>query len=145
MKTPVTTALALLTCVGVLTLAAPSQAAPTSAERRLIAHINKARDARDMRRLRVGPGIQEGAHAWARHLRRADAFHHARLRAGTGEVIAWGTCSWFTPGRAVRAWLRSSGHRELVLRRGFRRVGAGWSRGTWRGYGCVEMAVVRFR
>ena len=40
------------------------------------------------------------------------------LRTGMGEVIAWGTCDWFRPGRAVRMWLRSSGHRELVLRRG---------------------------
>lgn len=145
MKKTVTTALALLTCAGVLTLAAPAQAAPSSAERRLIANINEARDARDMRTLRVGARIQVGAHRWARHLRRADAFHHARLSAGTGEVIAWGTCSWFNPAGAVRAWLRSPSHRDLVLRRGFRRVGAGWSRGSWRGYGCVEMAVARFR
>lgn len=145
MKT-VTTALALLACAGVFALAAPAaQAAPTSAERRIIAHINKARAVRDMRRLRVGSTIQRGAQRWARYLRRADAFHHARVSAGTGEVIAWGTCGWFTPARAVRAWLRSASHRALVLRGGFRRVGTGWSRGSWRGYGCVKMAVARFR
>ena len=136
---------ALLVCTGVLALAAPAQAAPTTMEKRLIARINDARADRGLRRLRVGATIQAGAHAWARHLRLADAFHHARLRVGTGEVLAWGTCSWFSPAAAVRAWLRSSSHRYVMLRPGFRFVGAGWSRGSWRGYGCVEMAVARFR
>ena len=30
-----------------------------------------------------------------------------RPPTGMGEVIAWGTCEWFRPGRAVRMWLRS--------------------------------------
>ena len=136
---------ALLACTGVLALAAPAQAAPTTMEKRLIARINDARADRGLRKLRVGAIVQSGAHAWARHLRRADSFHHARLRAGTGEVLAWGTCSWFSPAAAVRAWLRSSSHRYVMLRPGFRFVGAGWSRGSWRRYGCVEMAVARFR
>ena len=42
-------------------------------------------------------------------------------------------------------WLDSPGHRALLLRPGFRYVGTGWTRGTWRSYGCVEMAVARFR
>lgn len=136
---------ALLACTGVLAAAAPAQAAPTTMEKRLIARINDARADRGLRKLRVGATVQAGAHAWARHLRRADSFHHARLRAGTGEVLAWGTCSWFSPAAAVRAWLRSSSHRYVMLRPGFRFVGAGWSRGSWRRYGCVEMAVARFR
>jgi uncharacterized protein YkwD len=145
MPKPLTSVVAVLACAGVLALAAPAEAAPTTMEKRLIARINDARTDRGLRKLRVGATIQRGAHAWARHLRRADAFYHARVRAGTGEVLAWGTCSWFSPAAAVRAWLRSSSHRRVMLRSGFRFVGAGWSRGSWRGYGCVEMAVVRFR
>jgi uncharacterized protein YkwD len=145
MPTPLKTLVALLVCAGALALAAPAQSAPSTMEKRLIARINDARTDRGLRRLRLGPTIQTGAHAWARHLRRADAFHHARVRAGTGEVLAWGTCSWYSPAAAVRAWLRSSSHRYVMLRPGFRFVGAGWSRGSWRGYGCVEMAVARFR
>ena len=68
-----------------------------------------------------------------------------RLRSGTGEIIAWGTCSWFRPAQAVRMWLNSSGHRALLMRPGFRVIGTGWNRGPWRGYSCVEMAVARFR
>lgn len=114
-------------------------------EKRLVAKINETRAAHGLRKLRTGPLLQSGAHAWSRHLVRADAFHHASLAAGTGEIMAWGTCAWFTPLRAVRMWLNSSSHRALLLRPGFRYVGAGWSRGTWRRYNCVEMAVARFR
>jgi uncharacterized protein YkwD len=145
MPKPLRTVVALLACTGVLALAAPAQAAPTTMEKRIVAQVNDARAARGLRKLRIGSGVQSGAHSWARHLMQADAFYHARLSAGTGEILAWGTCSWFSPAAAVRAWLRSSSHRAVLLNRGFRVVGAGWRRGSWRGYGCVEMAVARFR
>jgi len=137
--------LALTTCTCALAAAAPAQAEPTAMEKRLVARINDARAAHGLRQLRIGPQLSRGAHSWSRHLVRADSFHHARLGPGTGEILAWGTCSWFTPAQAVRMWLRSSGHRVLLLRPGFRVVGAGWTRGSWRSYGCVEMAVARFR
>jgi uncharacterized protein YkwD len=142
---PIRTTLALLGCLGALALAAPAQAAPTTLEKHLIAKINDVRAAHDLRRLRLGTGVQRGAHAWSRHLRRTDSFHHASLEPGTGEVLAWGTCAWFKPRLAVRMWLDSPPHRALLLRPGFRRVGAGWARGPWRSYGCVEIAVGRFR
>jgi uncharacterized protein YkwD len=135
----------LLFCILALVLAGSAQAAPTTIEKRLAARINDARDSHGLRRLRIAPRLAEGSHWWARHLIRRDKFHHSRLPAGTGEVLAWGTCSWFTTRRAVRLWLRSPGHRALVLRRGFRVVGTGWARGPWRAYDCVEMAVARFR
>jgi uncharacterized protein YkwD len=136
--------LALLTCVVAFVAAAPAQAAP-SAEQRLVKRVNEARADHGLRQLRPASKLSAGARAWSRHLMRQDAFHHARLSAGTGEILAWGTCSWFRPARAVRMWLASSSHRALLLRPGFRVLGTGWSRGSWRGYGCVEMAVVRFR
>jgi uncharacterized protein YkwD len=135
----------LLVCILALMLAGTAQAAPSPIEKRLAARINDARDSHGLRNLRIAPKLAEGSRWWARHLIRRDKFHHSRLRAGTGEVLAWGTCSWFTARRAVRLWLKSPGHRALVLRRGFRVVGTGWARGPWRGYDCVEMAVARFR
>ena len=139
------TTLALLTCICTLAIAVPAQAAPSTMEKRLVNRINDARADHGLRALRLGPRLSRGAHAWSRHLMRADSFHHARLRPGTGEILAWGTCSWFRPAQAVRMWLNSSGHRALLLRAGFRVVGTGWTKGAWRGYGCVEMAVARFR
>jgi uncharacterized protein YkwD len=147
MPGPVKTLIALLVCAGALALAAPAQsAAPTPMERQLIAKINQTRAAHGLRKLRLGPRLQAGSHAWSRYLMRVDAFRHSgQLIAGTGEILAWGTCSWFGPLRAVRMWLNSPSHRALLLRPGFRYVGAGWTAGNWRGYRCVEMAVARFR
>ena len=139
------TSLALLSCAAAVALAAPAQAAPSDMERRLVEKINDARAAHGLRQLRISSRLGDSASDWSRHLMRRDAFHHGSLRSGTGEVLAWGTCRWFTPARAVRMWLNSSGHRALLLRPGFRAVGTGWTRGPWRSYGCVEMAVARFR
>ena len=138
--------LTLLACVFALSVAAgPAQAAPTPMEKRLVERINDTRAAYGLRKLSIRPRLNEGSHSWSRHLLRRDSFHHADLRPGTGEILAWGTCSWFTPAQAVRMWLRSPSHRALLLRPGFRFVGTGWTRGAWRSYGCVEMAVARFR
>jgi uncharacterized protein YkwD len=141
------TSLALLACVFALAGAAgTAQAAPTPMEKRLVERINATRAAHGLRPLTIGPKLNVGSRSWSRHLLRRDSFHHASgLRPGTGEILAWGTCSWFTPARAVRMWLRSPGHRALLLRPGFRFVGTGWTRGAWRSYGCAEMAVARFR
>lgn len=139
------TVFALLTCICALAAAVPAQGSLNWGEKRLVARINDARAAHGLRQLRVSGTLSRGSHSWSRHLMRADSFHHARLAAGTGEILAWGTCSWFKPAQAVRMWLNSPGHRALLLRRGFRYVGTGWSSGAWRGYGCVEMAVARFR
>jgi len=139
------TSLALVSCVAAVALAAPAQAAPSDMEKRLVERINDTRASHGLRKLRVSSRLDESASDWSRHLMRQDAFHHGSLRSGTGEVIAWGTCEWFRPARAVTMWLNSPGHRALLLRPGFRVVGTGWTRGPWRGYGCVEMAVARFR
>ena len=141
------TLLALVCCVVAVSVsAAPAQAAaPTAIEKRLVERINQARAAHGLRQLRIAPGLNQGARLWSRHLVRRDSFHHASLSPGVGEILAWGTCSWFTPARAVRMWLNSPGHRALLLRPGFRFVGTGWTRGAWRSFGCAEMAVARFR
>jgi uncharacterized protein YkwD len=139
---------AVLAVTAALALGAPAAAEaakPTKAEQRVVAQINKVRAKQGLRKVKVGSSLQRDAKSWSRHLRRSGSFHHGSLSAGTGEVIAWGTCSWFTPAQAVRAWMRSSSHRALVVRPGFRKIGAGWAKGPWRGHGCVKMAVVRFR
>lgn len=141
MRTPIT----LIACLLALVLAAPSQAAPTKMEKRLVVQINKTRAKHGLRQLRIAPRLARAAHGWSAYLIRRNAFYHARLRAGTGEILAWGTCSWFGAARAVRMWLRSPSHRTLLLRPGFRVVGTGWTRGNYRPHGCAEMAVARFR
>jgi uncharacterized protein YkwD len=114
-------------------------------EKRLVARINDTRAAHGMRRVRIGSRLSRAAHRWAVYLLQADAFYHGRLAAGTSEIIAWGTCSYMYPRKAVRMWLASSSHRPYLLDRSAHNVGTGWARGAWRGYSCVEMAVARFR
>jgi uncharacterized protein YkwD len=42
-----------------------------------------------------------------------------------GENLAWGTGAYGTPRGAVEAWMESPGHRENILRGGYRDVGIG--------------------
>jgi uncharacterized protein YkwD len=137
--------LGVLACVAVLGLAVPAGAAPTRMEMRLVAKINDTRAAHGLRRIRIGSRLAQGAHRWSLYLLQADSFLHARLAAGTGENLAWGTCGYMSPGAAVRMWLNSSAHRAVMLGRGNRYVGTGWAAGRWQGYSCVKMVVARFR
>jgi uncharacterized protein YkwD len=43
-----------------------------------------------------------------------------------GENIAWGTGTYGTPREAMNGWLHSSGHRENILRAGYRELGIGY-------------------
>jgi uncharacterized protein YkwD len=47
-----------------------------------------------------------------------------------GETLAWGTGQLGTPEGVVAAWMRSPGHRRIVLRPEFRLVGIGIAAGT---------------
>jgi uncharacterized protein YkwD len=145
MPSPPRTALAVLACAGVLAAAAPSDAAPSPAEKRLVSRINDVRAAHGLRKLRISLRLSQNAHSWAVYLLRSDSFYHGRIASGTAENIAWATCSWARPRTIVRMWMNSSSHRSLLLARGFRYVGPGLAAGSWRGYGCVRMAVARFR
>jgi uncharacterized protein YkwD len=63
----------------------------------------------------------------------------ARLRAAgyiaggswaAGEVLAWGTGERSTPAAVVAAWMRSPGHRRVLLGSRYRDIGVGSVRGT---------------
>jgi uncharacterized protein YkwD len=50
-----------------------------------------------------------------------------------GETIAWGSGSAGSPASRVAAWMRSPGHRTILLGASFREVGIGIATGTPRG------------
>lgn len=145
MPRPPRVALAMLACTAVLGAAAPAESAPTRIEKRLVAKINDVRAAHGVRKVRIGGNLRRAAHRWAVRLLRSDSFYHARLRSGTAENLAWATCSWASPRKIVRMWMGSPSHRSVMLDRSARYVGPGVAVGRWRGYGCVRMAVTRFR
>jgi uncharacterized protein YkwD len=141
-------ALLLVVCVfaGLAQPAKVDAATPTSAERALIYAVNNARANHGLRRLRIGPMLQEGAHSWARHLLAVDSFYHARIYASdVSENIAWLTCRSGWARITVRMWLNSPAHRSALLDRSATRLGAGVASGRWRSYSCVRMSVARFR
>ncbi|HYY33846.1 MAG TPA: CAP domain-containing protein [Gaiellaceae bacterium] len=132
-----------------LVRAPAASAASTRAELKLLHAMNNARTTRGLARLRIGAGLQTGAHAWAVYLRRRNLFrHYGGLTNGTSENIGWLTCRQGWAAVLVRMWLASPAHRANLLDRGARRTGVGVSRGpyTYSGtrYSCVRMAVTRF-
>jgi uncharacterized protein YkwD len=93
----------------------------------------------------VGSRIQGGAHRWAAYLLAKDAFYHGSFGYDVRENIAWLTCRSGWQRTIVNMWLNSPAHRDALLDRSARRIGAGVSKGRWNGYRCVRMAVTRFR
>jgi uncharacterized protein YkwD len=59
-----------------------------------------------------------------------------------GEDLAWGT--GVTAQWVVNQWLASPGHRAVMLRPGFRRVGVGISFGTFAGHGNAAVVTADF-
>lgn len=144
------TARLLLTAIALVAFCALARPATAEArltrpEARLLHVINDVRANHGARRLKVGSLIQDSAHDWARYLLTHDAFYHGRLRAGTAENIGWVTCRRGWARALVRMWMNSSSHRPHLLDRSATRIGVGVSTGRWNGWGCVRMAVTRFR
>ncbi len=54
----------------------------------------------------------------------------SRTRWRVGENLAWGTGRAASPRAVLAAWLRSPGHRRVLLRRSYRVVGVGVAAGT---------------
>jgi uncharacterized protein YkwD len=133
-----------LVLVCAVALPATANAGLTHSERKLHRVINDVRSDYNSRRLQIGSTIQKSAHNWAVYLRKHNAFYHGRLGAGTSENIAWVTCRRGWARALTRMWLNSASHRPHLLG-GARRIGVGVSTGRWSGYGCVRMAVTRFR
>jgi uncharacterized protein YkwD len=74
----------------------------------------------------------------------------ARIRAvgvtapRVGENLAWGVGSLSRAREIVAMWLASPEHRANLLRPGYRTVGVGTARGTFRGYANALMVTTDF-
>jgi uncharacterized protein YkwD len=147
-RRPVRVVILLLVCA-LCTLAALVRPAhsngATQSEKRLLHAVNDVRANHGLRRLRIGPTIQSGAHYWARYLLRHDSFRHGRLVLADAENIGWLTCRDGWARTLVRMWMNSYTHRIHLLDPSFRRIGVGVARGPWSGWGCVRIGVNRFR
>jgi uncharacterized protein YkwD len=132
--------------VAVTALAGPASGA-TSASRAsdsLLREMNAARTARHLAPLRADATLQRAARSHSADMLRRRYFSHGdfslRMRrfhvAGSfaGENLAWGVGAQAAAKTIVAEWLASPGHRENLLRPGFRRVGLATMVGTFSGY-----------
>jgi uncharacterized protein YkwD len=122
-----------------LALVLPTDAARAStAEERMVEKINEVRRSHGRGGLQTSRSLTRSSGRYARWLMARDAFGH-RSRLGIsnwfrrrGEVLEMHGGGSPRVGSAVRAWMRSSGHRRVIMGR-FGHVGAGMSVGRWRG------------
>ncbi|WP_148573998.1 CAP domain-containing protein [Nocardioides caldifontis] len=121
-------------------LAAPAEAAQAAAapaadryEKQLQKAVNKRRAAHGLRPVRFDRCTDRVAERWGRHLARTGSFEHQSLRPlinrcgarWAGETLAYGRVE---PARMVRMWMRSDGHRAILLSRQATHVGIGAAR-----------------
>jgi uncharacterized protein YkwD len=157
-------ALLALLALGVLGVT-PAVAFDRSAnEATLLKLINNARKSRGLAVVRVAGPLDRAALAHSRDMIARDYFSHSSLAGATvaararragystsgcsrwsvGEVIALGSGFKGRPESVFKAWMRSSGHRKVILTKSWRDVGVGCARGKYKGVSGVVICTVDF-
>ena len=120
-----------------LALPAAAQAAPPSEI--MLRKVNEARAQHGVGGLQASPSLNASAAGYAHWLMSTDTFGHlASIRASgsferVGEVLELHGGRRARIARTVRRWLRSPGHRTVLLDPSFRYFGAGRTVGRFRG------------
>ena len=124
----------------------------TSSENSLLGVMNGARTSHGLAPLRLDVHLLRAARAHSADMMRRQYFAHGSvaqraLSRGAhgpvfGEDLAWATD--ITANWVVNAWLASPAHRAVLLRPGFRRVGIGYSFGTFIGHGGAGVVTADF-
>ena len=136
----------LVVLLSVLVLAGANLASAglTAREQAFVTAVNATRAAHGIGPLRVDATLTRAARYQSRVSLARDVLAHGdfadRLRSFgatgrmLGENLAWASRGAADPRAIVQAWMRSPGHRENVLRPGFRRIGLGAAVGEFRGW-----------
>jgi uncharacterized protein YkwD len=124
----------------------------SSPEASLLQSINAVRASHGLAPLRVDVHLLGAARSHSADMMRRQYFAHGSvaqraLSRGArgpvfGEDLAWATgisADW-----VVNAWLNSPTHRAVLLRPGFRRIGIGYSFGTFIGHGGAGVVTADF-
>lgn len=135
--------IASLSVAAVLPGAAPAQADTAS---KMVARMNAVRASHGVGPLRQVERLNRSSYRWGKHLMQRNWLGHASLSAAhvRGEIIELhgGTANKIA--RTVRAWMRSPGHRAVLLAGRFHRVGVGKTSGRFNGRR-VTIWVARFK
>jgi len=127
---------ALAACLLVPT--APA-AASRSAESQMLAQVNSYRAKHGLPHVRRSKSLTRSAERYSRKQMREGYFGHAsRIQASSkyrrlGEILAWNSGSRAQVSHTFRMWLRSSGHRAIIVDRQFRYMGFGVVVGRFQG------------
>jgi uncharacterized protein YkwD len=164
MKTRTGIIILLIAVVCALSLATPALASTTlnNYEKQLLAQINKARAKHGLSQVRLNDKLiasarqhsaDMGARKYFEHdapSPNAEAWQSRIIRCGysrqgyrywkTGENIYYGAGVFSSPVAAVDAWMKSSGHRAVILTKVFREIGVGAVK-TDDGYGNIDGTV----
>ena len=111
-------------------------AAASGPSSEMIDVINKVRAQHGLHSLRASPSLQRSSGAFSRRLMAANRFGHASRVSASRRFRRLGEALALHPGGrlkvrgTVRRWLRSSGHRHIVLTR-MRYIGAGVTQGRF--------------
>ena len=128
------TLLSLLLAISVTGfLQAPAQSAAATPEARMGFAINYVRATHGLRPLHLSGGLTSSSRRRARLMVRRNVFGHfpssARHFSPIGEVIGlrWGRRAGTS--KVLRQWLRSPGHRAVLMHRSMRYIGVAKARG----------------
>lgn len=136
----------------------------TKTEKTLLALLNHARTSHGRHALRAVSSLERASRSHSKEMLRRGYVSHdshngtsdaARLRAfgysragysswKVGEIIGWGKGSASAARRIFHRWMKSPGHRKVLLQRSFRDVGVGAVNGTLCGLSGVRMVTVDF-
>ena len=148
-------ALVLIVVLAAILVSSAFAATPAPrSEEALLRAMNLARTSRGLRPFRLDAKLQSAARAHSLEMFRYGYFGHGAfgrrlssfgVRGPTiGENLAWGQGVYRRAGVIVREWLQSPEHRANLLRPGFRRVGVGYSFGTFIGHGGAGVVTADF-
>ena len=129
-----------------LPAAAPASASLNPYEQQIVKCINKERAKRHLASLRVNAKLVSAARAHSADMGTPQKYFEHASRSGeswdrrivrlgysrsgyrvwkAGENIAWGSGLYSSPVAIVRAWMKSSMHRAVILTKSFRDLGVG--------------------
>ncbi len=113
----------------------------------MVDEINQVRSAHGKRALRYSRSLARSSSRFARYVVRSDRFAHAGRISASGRFARLGEVLALTHGWKIRRtrtlddWLRSPGHRTVLLSPSFRYVGAARVRGRLGGKRAIVWTV----
>jgi uncharacterized protein YkwD len=134
-----------LTCALLLPSVASAGTTLTKLEQQVVSLVNQKRANHGLVKLRVNAKLQAAARShsaemgaqqyFSHNSASGESFSHRLIRFGykrsgysywaVGENIAWGSGLYATAVATVNAWMKSPGHRAVILTKKFRDVGLG--------------------